>query len=300
MELIVLMGIPGSGKSTLAGEYADRGYAVHASDAIRAELYGDEATQGRASEVFDVLIKRLRADLKAGRSCVMDASNLGRRHRMAALNTLSRYVEKKTCVMALAAPEVCMARNARRQRTAPEDRLYDMLCAFEAPYDYEGWDAIVPRVTGAPYVFPRAEAEGFSQATPYHSLTLGAHLDAVRDYCAARGWSEAVREAAWYHDIGKLYTRRFVNHRGEPTEIAHYYGHESYGAYLYLCEKAAAALAAGRWPEAIYVANLINWHMRMLHIWQLTPAAEAKDRRLMGAGMYADLMRLHEADMAAH
>lgn len=300
MELILLMGIPGSGKSTIAREYAERGYVVHASDAIRGEIYGGEEVQGRASEVFDVLLKRLRADLMAGRACVMDASNLGRRHRMAALNLLSKYAERKTCVMALAAPAVCMERNARRSRTVPPDRLYDMLCAFEAPADYEGWDAIVPCVTGAPYVFPRAEAADFSQENPHHRLPLGAHLDAVRDYCAARGLSAAIQEAGWYHDIGKLYTRRFANRRGEPTETAHFYGHESYGAYLYLCEKAAAAVADGSWPETLYVANLINWHMRMLNIWQQSPAAEAKDRRLMGEAMYADLMRLHEADMAAH
>ena len=296
----MLVGIPGSGKSTLAETYRRKGYRVHASDAIRAELYGSEETQGNAAEVFDVLLHRTRDDLRAGFSCVMDASNIRRKYRMGLLGGVSRLAQKKTCVMTLASPKTCFGRNARRARTVPPEAIDQMLRAFETPWYSEGWDAVEAVFTGEPYSFPRDEARDFCQDNPHHSLTLGAHMDAARDYCLAHGFPAAVREAAWYHDIGKLYTKRFENRRGERTEIAHFYGHENYGAYLYLCQMAPAAREDAAWRETLYVANLINWHMRLLNAWPKSPAREARERRLMGERMCADVERLHQADLAAH
>ena len=70
MEFIMFVGIPGSGKSYMAEQYAQRGYHVHSSDAIRKELFGDESIQGKATQVFDLLLKRVRQDLSQGISCV--------------------------------------------------------------------------------------------------------------------------------------------------------------------------------------------------------------------------------------
>ena len=296
----MLVGVPGSGKSTVSEEYARRGYRIHASDALRERLYGSEEIQGKASEVFQVLTREAHADLMAGRSCVIDASNLSRRHRRGLLASLSKYVDRSSCVMVLARPEVCLARNQARQRTVPPEQVYNMLCAFETPYYYEGWDVIKAVYTGEPYVFPRDAAAGFSQDNPHHTMALGAHMDAARDYCLDHGFGPDIVEAAWYHDIGKLNTKRFQNSRGEPTEVAHFYNHENYGAYLYLCEKAAAAQASGEWPRVLYIANLINWHMRPLNAWQRTPVREEKDRRLIGETMFRDVLLLNEADRAAH
>lgn len=296
----MLVGIPGSGKSTLSEEYRRRGYRVHASDAIREELYCSEETQGKPSEVFDVLLRRTRDDLQAGFSCVMDATNIRRKYRISSLQALSRFAATRRCVMALASPRECFRRNDLRARKVPPEALYRMLCAFEAPWYGEGWDAVEAVYSGEPYAFPRDEVKGFSQDNPHHSLTLGAHLDATRDYCMEHGFPAAVQEAAWYHDIGKLYTKRFENRRGEPTEIAHFYGHENYGAYLYLCQRAPAATRDGGWEDALYIANLINWHMRPLNNWHDSPVREARDRRLMGERMCADVKQLHEADLAAH
>lgn len=300
MEIIMLVGIPGSGKSTVAEQYAQKGYKVHSSDAIREQLYGKEDIQGKAPEVFQILLQNMRKDFRAGFSCVVDASNLRRRRRGSMLSALSRCVEKRTCILVLADPDECLKRNSLRQRVVPPSRVYDMLCSFETPFFYEGWDEINVVVTGNPYVFPREKAMEFLQDNPYHSLTLGTHLDASRDYCAVHGFSEAVQEAAWYHDIGKMYTKHFANKNGEPTETAHYYGHENYGAYLYLCEKAAHSVKDGTWTDTLYIANLINWHMQSINKWQQIPGSEMKDRILMGEHMYQEIMQLHSADVEAH
>ena len=320
VELVMMVGIPGSGKSSLTIEYEESGYRVHSSDLIRKELYGNEEIQGKASQVFGVLGQRVRADLKAGRSCVIDATNLSRRRRKAMLTTLAKHADRKTCIIVLASPSVCMERNAARGRKVPPETIYRMLCSFETPYYYEGWDKIEMVYNGEPYVFPREEAAELSQDNPHHTLTLGAHLDAARDYCVSHDFPAEVCEAAWYHDTGKLYTKRFMNKRGEPTEFAHFYGHENYSAYLYLCEKAGAlsedadlcvktgetCVTSGEASDAapseriLYIANLINWHMNPLNKWQRSPASEEKDRSLMGEAMYRDLMLLHQADLEAH
>ncbi len=302
-ELVMLVGIPGSGKSFVSSKYRECGYAVHSSDAIRKELYGAEEIQGKATVVFEMLTQRVRKDLMNGRSCVIDATNLSRKRRMSMLMSVSKHATKKTCVVVLASPETCLERNANRERTVPPEVVYKMLCSFETPYYYEGWDSIELVMNGEPYVFPREEAAALSQDNPHHTLTVGKHMEAARDYCIEHGFSAAVCEAAWYHDTGKLYTKRFQNSRGEPTEIAHFYGHENYSAYLYLCEKAGndPACAAGEDAgDTLYIANLINWHMRPLTAWRYSPGSEDKDRTLMGETMYRDLKHLNQADREAH
>ena len=79
MNFVMLVGVPGSGKSTLAKKYAGEGWKIHSSDRVREELYGSEETQGKAAEVFQVLVQRARKDLASGRPCVLDATNLRRK-----------------------------------------------------------------------------------------------------------------------------------------------------------------------------------------------------------------------------
>lgn len=53
-KLIILCGIPGSGKTCYAERYIKANPdTIHlSSDAIRKELWGDEATQGDNNQVF--------------------------------------------------------------------------------------------------------------------------------------------------------------------------------------------------------------------------------------------------------
>ena len=300
MKFIMLMGIAGSGKSHIAKDYEKAGYMIHSSDRIRKEIYGSEEIQGRPSVVYEILARRLKADLEHGHPCLMDATNLSRKRRAHLLRTLSDYADKKVCILVLADPDTCLKRNATRDRVVPPEKVYGMLCSFEAPYYYEGWDEIKVVITGDTYVFPREEADSFSQDNPHHELTLGGHLDAARDYSRSEDYPAFLQEAAWYHDIGKMYTKSFFNKKGIPTETAHYYGHENYSAYLYLCEHAASAIHNGKWEDTLYITNLINWHMRPLNAWDQSRKAEDRDRKMIGEDMYADIKRLNQADRAAH
>ena len=299
-ELVMLVGVPGCGKSRAAKRYLEQGYHVHSSDQIREELYGEESIQGKPSEVFDLLVKRVRTDLKSGIPCVIDATNTVRKRRMSLLQSLSGKNLKKTCVLVLCSPETCKKRDSGRARVVSEEVIHRMLCRFEAPYYYEGWDRIRYLYNDERYTFPRAEAAMFSQDNPHHTLTLGAHMDAAREYCVTKGFSEEVQEAAWYHDIGKLYTKSFMNRRGMKTESAHFYDHENYGTYLYLCEKASQKPEDDDWERVLYIANLINWHMCYFKRWADSARARERDIQLMGEKMFRDLEQLHEADRSAH
>ena len=203
-------------------------------------------------------------------------------------------------MVVLAEPEVCRQRNQSRDRKVPEEAMDKMLRAFEAPYFYEGWDAINVTYTGNGWRFPFDEAMEFSQDNPYHSLTLGEHLQAAESYARDHGFSATVQEAAAYHDIGKFYTKTFTNAQGEPSETAHFYGHENAGAYLYLCEKAANAKTREELNRVLYIASLINWHMRVMQVWKDNEKVRDRDRELIGPEMAGDLWKLFEADREAH
>ncbi|MDO4327489.1 MAG: ATP-binding protein [bacterium] len=300
-ELVVLVGLPGSGKSTYARKMRECGYQVHSSDEIRRELFGDEEIQKKKDKVFGILIKRVGENLEQGKSCVVDATNLGRKKRMFVLANVQEIPCRKICVLFVTPVDICRRRNAARRRRVTDEVFDKMLRAFECPGYYEGWDEIRPVFCQEKYRIPIEQAENFSQDNPHHSLTLGQHMEAARKYCEEHGYSEMLQQVAEYHDCGKLYTKQFCNKKGEVTETAHYYGHENYGAYLYLTHCCSEGkLKYPTWEDTLYAVQLINWHMRPLGVWRNSKKAQARDQRLLGEAFYEDLMKLHEADRAAH
>ena len=76
----MLVGISGSGKSS--HKFEEEVVKI-SSDALRAELYGDENDQTHNAEIFNELHKRVIKHLKAGDNVVYDATNLSRRRRIA-------------------------------------------------------------------------------------------------------------------------------------------------------------------------------------------------------------------------
>nr|MBR6778351.1 ATP-binding protein [Clostridia bacterium] len=311
LEFIMLMGIPASGKSTAAAEYKKRGYAVFSSDEIRAET--EEKLKSGAlvmpsntnlnAMVFDHIKALTVKALKEGQSVVLDATNLGRKRRMNFKNALGRIPCVKICMLFITSPKECSRRNELREGAAkvPEEAMYRMFCGFECPNFWEGWDKIIPVADSIPYRFEYEKTVGFPQETPHHSLTLDEHMQAAYALAAERGFSERVQKVAKCHDIGKLYTKRFENRRGERTEWAHFYGHENYGAYLYLAENCCGKdLTEEEFKAILYETNLINCHMRPLTVWKDSVSAREKDKRLFGEEFFQDLVDLNICDKAAH
>lgn len=301
-EFIMLVGLPASGKSTYAESLKAKGYHIHSSDAIREELTGDANTQEKNTDVFDTLHKRVKDDLSNGISCVYDATNMSMKRRKTFLNEIKQYNCRKICMLFVMPVEVCKERNSNRDRRVPDEVFDKMLKSFWAPMKYEGWDEIKVESIDTPYPFDYESMKGFSQDNPHHHLDLLDHNINAEIYAYEHEYNLRVRCAAKYHDCGKLYTKTFIDSKGNKTDIAHFYGHEHYSAYIFLVNSLCGCgeVSDGYVRNAIYIAGLINWHMRPHTAWKQSDKAKERDRKLIGDEMYQDIMRLHEADLAAH
>lgn len=153
---VVMVGLPGSGKSTLAKNlhlqlktsFEDEGiscsdFYVHSSDAIREELFGDASDQQNPKLVFDTLHSRLYQDLINGYDVVFDATNLCRKNREDFLNNIIGNLPCYTiCVFVNTSLDVCLQRNALRERKVPEEVILKMNEHMEYPASDEGFDYI--------------------------------------------------------------------------------------------------------------------------------------------------------------
>lgn len=311
LELIMFCGLPASGKSTYSQLYKEKGYEVLSSDEIREEIQS-KLDSGELimptftnlnSMVFDQ-IKSLTANaLKNSKSVVIDATNLGRRRRKIFLKQLYRTPCKKICYLFLTSIEECKRRNALRRGYAkvPDDIMQKMCCNIELPYYFDGFDEIVPIIDSTPVYFDYEWTLNFDQDNPHHTLTLGEHMQKAYDYAVENNYNDNLKEVIKYHDIGKYYTKGYLNSRGEVTTHAHFYGHENYGAYLYLtwrvCEK---NLTKEQFEKYLYQALLINCHMRPLVLWKKQEVVKSKDKQLFGEEFFNDIVNLNKADIFAH
>lgn len=305
-KFIMLVGLPASGKSTYAEKLKEKGYHIHSSDKIREELTGDVNSQDKNIDVFAELHKRVKNDLQNGISCVYDATNMSRKRRVSFLNDIKNIECEKICILFLTPIEECKRRNQERERKVPEGVFDKMLKSFWVPMEYEGWDRVdVGILEGYEYHFPIEKTYNFDQCNSRHSKRLFDHMNDTALYIQSntnQNFKKTRRYrnlmlAAYYHDIGKLYTQTFINSKGEETEDAHYYGHDGYGAYLYLLIEFYGCLFP---DDARNIAALINWHMSPYITWEDSEKAMKRDRRMIGEEMYQDIMLLHEADVAAH
>lgn len=301
-EFIMLVGLPASGKSTYAEGLKEQRYSVHSSDTIREELTCDVNSQDKNTDVFSVLHKRIKSDLENGISCVYDATNISMKRRKAFLDELRKFECAKKCVLFAVPVEMCKDRNQNRERKAPDETYDRMLKNFWVPYYYEGWDEIEIQSVSEPYCFDYESMKGFSQENPHHSLDLFEHCMSAQKYACDHAYCSYVQTAAKYHDCGKLYTKTFLDSKGNKSDIAHFYGHEGYSTYLFLAQSFAGkdVKQKDEIDEILYTAALINWHMRPYTAWESSEKSKQRDQALVGDKMFHDILLLHEADRAAH
>lgn len=292
----MLVGIPGCGKSTYCENNKD--FITHSSDAIREE-FGLAADEG--AKTFEILHNRVISDLRNGKNVIFDATNLSRKHRMNFLKCLDNSVKgcEKICVLFVVPVEVCKERNRKRTRVVPE-YVYDrMLSNFEVPMCEEGFDSIEVVFDGFDKPVKMATWEEllkFDQCNHHHRLTLGEHMEGA--LANLKSDKKDVREAMLWHDIGKYYTKRFQNSKGEPTEEAHYLGHDNCGSYIYLVYKYAENPERDV-GELLHISALINWHMAPYIRWKNEQRMK-KDIEIFGEEFYNDICVIHDADVLAH
>ena len=310
-KFYMTVGLPGSSKSTWAETHKDElNVVIHSSDSIREELFGNANDQSKNTEVFEILHKRIKDDLRAGKNVVYDATNLNRKRRIHMLQNELRDIPcEKVCVLFATPYEMCLARNFARDRQVPDGVMARMYKSFETPCLQEGFDDI--QIVWADY----KDMQGFeydiytdlkkwrkiNHNNPHHASTIGYHMiKAYNHYICNYGEIEDhLRWAVLMHDCAKDVCKSYYNSKGEyDPNIAHYYSHENCGAMLslfYLRE------LCPNWTDKdiLYTSLLINLHMRP-YVWVQSEKARQNDLKLFGADIVNDVYILNKCDRFAH
>lgn len=298
-KFIMLCGLPASGKSThaqkLAKEYDG---VIHASDKLREELYGDENTQCDNVVLFQELHKRIISDLTNGKNVIMDATNISYKKRKAFLNKIKGLDCEKICYVMAVPYEQCLKNNSQRDRKVPEEVIRNMYLNFNVPFWFEGWSDIhfeYDDKYDGDRVALFEDLNNIPQDNPNHTKTIGEHCMVCCEN-VLKGMIDLnpnLLFAAGLHDIGKKFTKSFVNSKGEVTSVAHYFNHpnvSAYNAMFYLdmlIDK----------KDVLTTIAYIQWHMLPFHL--ETEKAKRKYIKLFGQQFYDDLLILNTADKAA-
>ena len=264
--LEILIALPGAGKSTYAKNILkeDSSVIIVSSDAIRKELYGSEEDQLHNQEVFNEVFKRTRDAIKDNKHCIIDATNLSRKRRIAFLKQFNNC-EKRATVFAIPF-EVCCERNNSRKRIVPQHAMDRMFKSFQPPAYEEGFNEINIITWGGDKttledILDRNE---IPHDNHHHTLNCRAHCIAAEAIAREISKREKLSIddtvllaiAARYHDIGKFMCKTFFDYKGNSTKEAHFYSHQNVSAYLFLCYDVDLCI-----KEKVFVANLIYHHM---------------------------------------
>lgn len=313
-ELRILVGLPASGKSTYAKIAEKEGYKVFSSDEYREKMEKDTPN----FVVFEKLLYDLRKSLKPDGKYILDALNLSRKRRKGIISDIKDYYKRLTarevvvyCDLFVVPVEECIRRNNSRENKHGVDDavILDKQSAFQCPWYSDGFDEIfVHPFKMDKMTYNREAFDTFNQDNPHHSLSLGDHWKKAYKYIEQNYiFTENfpfLLEAIKYHDDGKFFTKKYTDSRGNSTDIAHYYRHENVGAYLFL-QRAFCTTQFEQEDEypltewgKLYVANLINWHMRPFE-WVKYSNLLEKDKMLLGNEMIRDLEAINLADKSA-
>jgi predicted kinase len=147
--MVLAIGLPGSGKSAW---FKRHNITPLSSDLVRALLFDDATEQRFQDLVFSNLRSMLKARLIARRPMnYVDATNLTPHDRHGWIKLAKDYGYEAQAVFFDVPVEVCLQRNARRERVVPEDVMRRMASKLKPPTFEEGFSKItVVRVKSSP------------------------------------------------------------------------------------------------------------------------------------------------------
>jgi predicted kinase len=276
------------------------------SDAIRGEIYGDENCQRDPGRVFDIMHQRTVAALSQGISVIYDATNLSCKRRMNFLKSIAHIDCRKICVVVVATPEDIEERMKTRDRKVPAEVIHKQLCQFQCPNYYEGWNKIEVCYNSTIGECIRSYSKIWEECdiphdNPHHSLSVLEHMEKAADTAEDESWKNDdlslvhERWVARVHDIGKPRCKSFVDRNGNIADVAHYFGHQNYGAYYSLIfDNGDFDISL---EDSLDNACLIQWHMER---YIRDSASLKKLYDMLGPKLSRRLHILEYADRAAH
>jgi predicted kinase len=142
--LIVMCGLPASGKSTYAEWLAESGvFKRVCPDLIRKRLYGDENIQGDGKKVFETAYNDIKEYASLGENVVFDATNTNAKRRKEFVKEMRPYFDIIILKWFNTPINVCLERNAQRERQVPEEVIRRMAQNFfNKPTIDEGFDIV--------------------------------------------------------------------------------------------------------------------------------------------------------------
>lgn len=310
-KLIILCGLPGSGKSCYAEQLwsidsalEDVDTVVHSSDAIRKELFGDAGSQENNALVFETMHKRVKEDLKAGKTVIYDATNITRKSRRGAINLASKD-DTVECHIVWAPIQTCIKRDAERDRHVGNEVIDKMIRRWQSPHKSEGFDEIKICCTDndfdqVHYVAMNVANMHIPHNNPHHTLGIWEHcMQAycnIEQYAEGKPISDALRAAALWHDIGKPYTKGYKADKDTGKidySHAHYYDHHCVGGYL-----AYGLFLHEGWysDEEVDFMCWVSW----LICNHMEPFFNSKWYRELTEHLKQPIDILHAADLSAH
>jgi len=194
-NFVMLVGLPASGKSMKKDMTEYVNYIWYDTDEWRVKLFG---TVGAVSSeqnnlLFRAIAKKIREDLKAGKSVIFAGTNVVSKRRKNYLEECTKGISdvyKKVIVVAVPVLH-CWSRDAVREKSVGVPIVNKFYYAFQFPLKSEGWDVIdidysncyhLNKQILKNHVEEVKAAMDFDQRNKNHKLTVGRHLRKASRY----------------------------------------------------------------------------------------------------------------------
>lgn len=173
-KLIIPVGVPGSGKSYLANSLDPKTTVIASSDAIRKNLFGDDALQYTDEvaaqlfrqkgidpdtvpenelerlkvsvcneHVFKLVDAQVREALKNGQDVFYDATNISRHLRKSILQKFQGLYTESIAYYFNIPLEKALEQNARRSRVVPPEVIERFYRRMQEPTKEEGFSKVI-------------------------------------------------------------------------------------------------------------------------------------------------------------